>query len=121
MPKRAHITGCIPVYYWRHIISNARKRNIDLIISKDDCYSILERQEFRCALSNKDIRISTSSAEHDEGETTASLDAIDSSRPYEVGNVQWLHKDVNIMKHSFTQEYFLSLCREITHRDDQLK
>lgn len=45
---------------------------------------------------------------------TASLDRIDSSQGYVEGNVQWLHKDVNMMKRHYTQEYFLDLCDKIS-------
>jgi len=40
-----------------------------------------------------------------------SLDRIDSSKGYIKGNVQWIHKDVNIMKNKFNQEYFIEMCK----------
>lgn len=42
---------------------------------------------------------------------TASLDRKDSSKGYIKGNVQWVHKDINMMKRHYTEEYFLTLCR----------
>ena len=44
---------------------------------------------------------------------TASLDRIDSSKGYTKNNVQWLHKDINIMKRDFPEEKFLFLCKQI--------
>ena len=44
---------------------------------------------------------------------TASLDRIDSSKGYIKDNVQWLHKDVNMMKRHYTEDYFLALCKKI--------
>ena len=44
---------------------------------------------------------------------TASLDRIDSSLGYTEDNVQWLHKDVNMMKRHYSEEYFKFLCRNI--------
>lgn len=44
---------------------------------------------------------------------TASLDRIDSSRAYEAGNVQWVHKDINRMKNSFTQAHFVAMCARV--------
>jgi len=41
---------------------------------------------------------------------TASLDRKDSSKGYIEGNVQWVHKDINMMKRHYTEEYFLRLC-----------
>lgn len=43
----------------------------------------------------------------------ASLDRIDSDKGYIEGNVQWLHKWVNLMKSDFTQDEFLNYCRLI--------
>lgn len=45
---------------------------------------------------------------------TASLDRIDSSKGYIEGNVQWVHKDINLMKQSFSQETFIEYCRLVT-------
>jgi len=44
---------------------------------------------------------------------TASLDRIDSSVGYTKDNVQWLHKDVNMMKRHYSEEYFKFLCKKI--------
>ena len=45
--------------------------------------------------------------------TTASLDRIDSSKGYVIGNVQWVHKDINIMKNKFDNQYFIDMCKKI--------
>lgn len=34
---------------------------------------------------------------------------------YIKGNLQWLHKEVNMMKHTKSQEYFIQLCQEVTN------
>jgi hypothetical protein len=44
---------------------------------------------------------------------TASLDRINSSLGYVEGNVQWLHKDVNMMKRHYSEDYFKFLCNKI--------
>jgi len=44
---------------------------------------------------------------------TASLDRIDSSKGYVEGNLQWLHKDVNMMKRHYSEDYFINLCSRI--------
>ena len=55
----------------------------------------------KCAITGIDISIKA---------RTASLDRIDSSIGYTEGNVQWLHKDVNMMKRHYSMEYFVKLC-----------
>jgi len=42
--------------------------------------------------------------------TTASVDRIDSSIGYVMGNIQWVHKDINKMKSDFSQELFIAWC-----------
>lgn len=45
---------------------------------------------------------------------TASLDRIDSSRGYEIDNIQWVHKDVNKMKMGLSQNEFIDICKIIS-------
>ena len=44
---------------------------------------------------------------------TASLDRVDSSRGYVLGNVQWVHKDINKMKGTFSQARLIELCQAV--------
>lgn len=50
---------------------------------------------------------------------TASLDRIDSSKPYEVGNIQWVHKIVNIAKNTYSQEQFIDMCISVAKRVEE--
>jgi len=69
------------------------------------------QQNKKCALSGLDIEWS------DKGLTaTVSIDRIDNSEGYLVGNVQLLHKDVNFMKQQFDQEYFVKVCKAIADK-----
>ncbi len=45
---------------------------------------------------------------------TASLDRIDSSKGYVDGNVQWIHKHINIMKNDLPQSKFIEYCKIIS-------
>lgn len=114
-PKRKNVFDTIPNHYWRYVISNANKRDIQLLVSPEECFKLLQIQNYKCALSGLDLYMSKNASEHLEGKTTASLDRIDSSKPYEEGNIQWLHKDINMMKHIFNQEYFISLCNKVSY------
>lgn len=44
------------------------------------------------------------------GDKTASLDRIDSAKGYEPGNVQWVHKAINVAKHVLSHEEFIAMC-----------
>ena len=47
--------------------------------------------------------------------TTASLDRIDSKKGYIKGNLQWVHKDLNIMKNSYPNQYFIEMCKKVAN------
>jgi hypothetical protein len=44
---------------------------------------------------------------------TASLDRIDSSKPYEKSNIQWVHSMVNMSKNKYKQIDFVKMCRAV--------
>jgi hypothetical protein len=48
---------------------------------------------------------------------TASLDRIDSRKGYEPQNIQWVLKEVNLMKGAMPQGHFITLCNAVvSHR-----
>lgn len=87
---------------WGSIKANARNRKITFNITIEQAEKLLERQNFKCVLSNVAIPIDL-----------ASLDRIDSKQPYVEGNIQWIHKRVNKMKQDIPEEEFLYWCKEI--------
>jgi hypothetical protein len=80
------------------------RRAIPFNITMQEAWDLYQAQGGRCALSGLEISFRA---------RTASLDRIDSSVGYEADNVQWLHKDVNMMKRHYSQEYLIDLCRRI--------
>lgn len=68
-------------------------------------------QEGKCALSGLPIGWAEVGSLH-----TASIDRIDSKVGYLKENVQLLHKDVNMMKQSFSQDYFIEMCSSIADK-----
>lgn len=93
--------------YWVIIKTNANKRKINFDISIEYAWNLYQKQNGKCNLSN--VEMSLSNSNH-----TASLDRIDSSLGYIEGNVQWVHKDVNLMKNVLKQDYFIELCSKIS-------
>jgi len=78
------------------------RKPVDFNISIEYVAVLLdEKQEGKCALTGLPISIK---------DRTASLDRVDSSKGYIEGNVQWLHKDVNMMKRHYSTTYFKHLC-----------
>lgn len=111
--KNKKHSSAVKTVLWSHINRGAQMRGIEISITKPDIFSALEEQENKCALSGISIRIALSHKEHRAGKTTASLDRIDSSKGYTKENVQWVHKDINIIKQSYTDEYFISMCKAV--------
>lgn len=50
------------------------------------------------------------------GGCTASFDRIDSTKPYERGNVQWVHTMVNMSKNKYAQDQFISMCKAVADK-----
>ena len=71
--------------------------------------------EYVCSLWNEVCSLSGLKLEDGVGsKRTWSLDRINNDKGYEVGNVQIIHKKINMMKGKLTQDYFLFLCKNIT-------
>jgi hypothetical protein len=106
-------------HHWNTIERQAKKRDIEFKISIDYAWELYLNQNRKCSLSGLPITFSPSKKGHATGETTASLDRIDSDKGYIEGNVQWLHKWVNLMKSDFTQNEFLNYCRLIIEHNKE--
>lgn len=73
-------------------------------ITIEQAWTLFEAQDRRCALTGIPLVM------YPKRERTASLDRIDSKVGYTLDNVQWIHKDVNIMKNRFPENRFLAVC-----------
>lgn len=96
--------------YFCNLKENAKIRNLEFSITLEDVWNLFLEQNRKCALSKVDIRFATNSKDK---LGTASLDRIDSSKGYIDGNIQWVHKLVNIMKQDMTDEEFINWCKII--------
>ena len=99
--------------HWSSIQHQAVKRGIEFSVSVEYAWQKYLDQNRQCALSGIPIVFASTKEGHLTGETTASLDRIDSTKGYVEDNVQWLHKWVNLMKSDFTQSEFVNFCRKI--------
>lgn len=109
--------GNLSSTFFSRILEGAKKRNIQVSVTKEQILELLEKQDYKCALSGLPLIMSKTFSKDRTNlasSTTASLDRIDSSKGYVLGNVQWVHKDVNIMKNKFNQDYFINLCKLIS-------
>lgn len=104
--------GQIGSTFFARIKKGAKRRNIPFNITIEYVSKLYNQQKGKCALSCMDIEfgpIRTSA-------TTASLDRIDSSLPYQEGNVQWVHKLVNRMKIDISREVYIQICNLVAKK-----
>jgi len=116
-PSNRQWAGCgeISGIFWSRILKEARRRDIPVKITIEYIWYLFIKQRRKCALSGEDIEVAGVgvSAQDRRNRRTASLDRIDSSKGYFEDNVQWVHKDVNIMKMAFSQERYIEVCKKV--------
>lgn len=76
-------------------------------------WELFQNQGGRCALSGIELHFTHKDGIRVRDSQTASLDRIDSSFGYISGNLQWVHKDINLMKNKLDQQLFVNYCKLI--------
>jgi hypothetical protein len=104
-------TKNIPKTIWGRINQGAKCRDLTISITIEYIDKLATDQNFKCSLSGLDLCF-------DVKNTTASLDRIDSSKGYIEGNVQWVHKTINNMKWSLSDEEFINFCKIIARHNE---
>lgn len=109
--------GSLSGDFWSLIKHGAKCREITFTLTIEEAWNKYIEQEGKCNLTGisiffePDYICSKSRNNRDEHIRTASLDRIDSSLGYTIDNIQWIHKDVNIMKNKFSESYFKQICK----------
>lgn len=98
--------------YINSVKNNAEIRGLKFDLNPKEVWNILKKQNYKCALSGKEIYFKTNKNK------TASLDRIDSYKDYTIDNIQWVHKDINLIKMHFDQNYFIELCKMVSENND---
>jgi hypothetical protein len=120
--KKRKGTKNITGNYWCNIRNGAKQRDLELSISIDYAQQLLEKQNFKCALTGRNLIMDIENTYDLKGTNslnTASLDRIDSNKGYIEGNVQWVHKNINRIKMDFEQQEFIDLCYEVTKHNNK--
>ncbi len=107
--------GEISRRYWTGLLAGASARSLVVTISIEDAWNLFCAQNRRCALTDLPLCLQNP-GKNGYGLATGSLDRVDSEQGYILGNVQWVHKDINRMKNHYTQEYFLYMCDLVSKR-----
>ena len=107
------ICGSIRLSFFNKYKTSAELRSKNWNVTVEEANLILEKQNFKCALSGLLI-----SACDDLNKITASLDRIDNSKGYELDNIQWVHKDINMMRGTLSIEKFKTLCSMVASKQN---
>ena len=105
--------------YWAMLKQSAKLRNHEFSISLKYIWDLFVKQNSMCILSNLELSFPKNKRTVSESTYSASLDRIDSTKGYIEGNVQWIHKDINLMKQQYTMEYFCYMCNLIAKNHPQ--
>jgi hypothetical protein len=107
------INGMINSFY-THIINNVNKRKkvsqLEFNITPEYLEKLYEEQNHKCALSGLSLELDITKPAIQQN---WSLDRINSDIGYVEGNVQWVHKDINMMKQSYSNDYFKEMCCKV--------
>jgi len=105
-------------HHWYEINQNAKRNKREFNIDIQYVWEVYELQGGKCALTGMPISFADTKDAHAKGETTASLDRIDSRFGYIKGNVQWVHKWINCMKWDLTTEEFVHYCKMVANHSE---
>lgn len=110
-PPPTNRKGCegLSGTHFLSIKNGALRRNLSFDLTPEFLWKLYQDQNGMCALTNLPIilvnKIKNQNVDWDI--ITASLDRIDSSKGYEVDNVQWVHKEINRLKNNYSLEELL--------------
>jgi hypothetical protein len=106
--------GELPGDKWTTILRQAKGRSIEVKITIQEAWNKFIEQKKLCALSGEPLYFDTPGR---KSSGCASLDRIDSSKGYVKGNIQWVHKDVQMMKWKLSQDRFKQLCKKVSNNE----
>jgi hypothetical protein len=105
---------CIPGAFIKSYRSSSKKSSKKVWeISLENIYDLWISQDKKCKLTNVNIGW----YDLPKNKHSCSVDRIDSSKGYTIDNVQLVHKDVNLMKNYFEQNYFIEMCKLVANNN----
>lgn len=101
--------------FYSRIKQSAQQRNLVFDVSIKYLYELFHKQNGKCAYTGDSIvlPLNVRQLRGENNEHVASLDRIDNDKGYVEGNLHWICKRVNYMKHTMQDPYFLSWIKKI--------
>jgi hypothetical protein len=104
--------GEISGHWWnahvKHSANCPTRQTIELTLTKEEAWELFLKQDRLCALTGIELVFDNKSHKN-----TASLDRIDNTIGYKLGNVRWVHKTINMMKRTYSDTYFIEWCQRV--------
>lgn len=102
--------GKIPRTFIRYLSVQATQRKLEFNLTLKYLSELFDEQNGICALSGVEIGLPRVM----RGNTrTASIDRINPNKGYVMGNVQWVHKDINYAKLAMQNDDFIAMCKRV--------
>lgn len=99
----------IPMSYFNSLKRGAVQREIEFTITPEDVNLQWIKQNKKCALTGIELVFANLNKKYKL--ITASVDRINSDMGYLPDNIQIVHKDINKLKNTFSQDSFINWCR----------
>lgn len=104
------MVGAISQTYWSYVKRCAIARKIKFNITLKDMWNQFLKQNGKCALTGELLTLPVKTSDINYN---ASLDRINSQKPYIKNNIQWVLKKINKMKFDLNEQEFIDLCAKI--------
>ena len=98
---------------FRYYFRNTKKRFKDFNLSLEYLKQLWEKQKGICPYTGIKLQLAEYKTNHNNPIYTASLDRIDSSKGYIIGNVQFISTAINYMKNNMSHKDTIILCNII--------
>jgi len=96
---------------FKNLCTKARLRTKEFNLIDADLLDLWDKQDGRCAYTKLPLLATANQF------NTVSLDRVDSSKGYVVGNIQLVCSAINKMKQEYTEEMFLLFCLLVTQNN----
>ena len=86
----------------------SKRKAMCITITMQQAWDLFLLQDRKCKFTGVELIFSNTGCRN-----TVSLDRIDNTLGYDLDNVQWVHKEINMMKRTHTSDYFIELCIKV--------
>ncbi|MEK6879224.1 MAG: hypothetical protein AABY22_06420, partial [Nanoarchaeota archaeon] len=101
--------GCgeLSASHFCRIRNSATRNKYEFNLTIEYCWELFLKQDRKCALTGQFLYMPD---KFNKGKLIASLDRIDSTKGYLIGNVQWVEVSINYLKSNWPNDKFLDTC-----------